>query len=168
MQIPFVLIFFALFFLAFILVYLGIILARHYRSNEQIKLLNSLQKNNTDLTFAKVKMKFSWSTGYKSYISFINYCDIYLADDYVVIMPFQTFPFKAFNEPILLTGSIVNLKSGLGFLKQYIPDKIIFKKVIKGEIEINYHEGNAKYVIRLQGLNTEEKQHLERIKEWHQ
>lgn len=161
-----ILLLFTAFILTWVLIILGIVLSKHYRGKEQIFLYNSLSKEKSDTVFSNVKMKFSWSNGYKSYISFVNYCDIYLADKYIVIMPFQTFPFKAYNEPVLLTGNIIDLKPDLCFIKQYTPDKITFKKVIKGEVEIVYHQNNEKYFITLKDLKAEEKQKLELIKEW--
>jgi len=111
-----------------------------------------------------IKMKFIWTSGMKQIFSSITNCDIYLSENYFTIIPFQTFPFKASHKPILLVKEKSSLKDSFHFLNIFSPDKIIFKEVIKDEIEIQYHEDGNKYQIRLKGLTSEDKNKLERIR----
>jgi hypothetical protein len=150
--------------LLFLLINYFVILFRHKKAIKQITLFKQ-KTNPDDLVMLDIKMKFIWTSGMKQYISFIKNCDIYLSDTYFIIIPFQTFPFKAYHKPILLTKEKSSLRSDFYFLNIFSPDKIIFKEVIKDEIEIQYHENHNKYQIRLKGLNTEDKNRLERIRD---
>jgi len=140
-----------------------IILVRHRKATDQITLFKQISSP-ADLVMTNIRMKFICTSGMKEYFSFITDCDIYLSENYCTVIPFQTFPFKAYHKPILLTKEKSSLKSIFYFLNIFSPDKIIFKEVIKDEIEIQYHENHNKYQIRLKGLTTEDKSKLERIR----
>ena len=140
-----------------------IILIRHRKATDQITLFKQTTSPN-DLVMANIKMKFIWISGMKEYISFITNCDIYLSETYFTIVPFQTFPFKAYHKPILLVKEKSSLKNNFHFLNIFSPDKIIFKEIIKDEIEIQYHENHNKYQIRLKELTAEDKNKLARIR----
>ena len=144
----------------FLLINYFIILVRHRQATNQITLYKQTISPN-DLVMTSIKMKFIWTSGMKEYISFITNCDIYLSKNYFTIIPFQTFPFKAYHKPILLAKEKSSLKNNFYFLNIFSPDKIIFKEVIKDEIEIQYHDNHNKYQIRLKGLNDEDKKKLE-------
>jgi len=140
-----------------------IILVRHRKATDQITLFKQNTSPN-DLVMTNVKMKFIWTSGMKTVHSFITNCDIYLSETYFTIVPFQTFPFKAYHKPILFVKEKSSLKNNFHFLNIFSPDKIIFKEVIKDEIEIQYYQNYNKYQIRLKGLTTEDKNKLERIR----
>jgi hypothetical protein len=140
-----------------------IILVRHRKATKQITLFKQTTSPD-DAVMTNIKMKFIWTSGMKQIFSSITNCDIYLSDNYFTIVPFQTFPFKAFHKPILLVKEKSSVKKSLHFLNIFSPDKIIFKEVIKDEIEIQYHEDRNKYLIRLKGLTTEDKNRLESIR----
>lgn len=140
-----------------------IILFRHRKALAEIGFVKQRTRPN-DYIITNIKMHYESGGSMKRYISFISKCDICLTDAYMAIMPFQTFPFKAYHRPIIFTKESDRVKRMYQFLQVCTPDKIIFKEAIKSEIEIHYHTYYNKYQVRLKGLTVEERANLEIIR----
>jgi len=119
--------------------------------------------------FQNIKLRYSETSGLKTYIYPNNRCDLYLFDNYLVIVRRQDFVFKVFFAPILLTSDIASTKNYFNYLDTYIPDRITFTPIAKGEVDIKLTDQVNKHYttnITLKGLSNEQTTLLEKIKTW--
>lgn len=119
--------------------------------------------------FQNIKLRYSETSGLKTYIYPNNRCDLYLFDNYLAIVRRQDFVFKVFFAPILLTSDIASTKNIFNYLDTYKPDRITFKQIVKGEVDINLTDrANKRYKtnITLKGLTDEQITQLEKTKNW--
>lgn len=119
--------------------------------------------------FQNIKLRYSETSGLKTYIYPNNRCDLYLFDNYLAIVRRQDFVFKVFFVPILLTSDIASTKNNFNYLETYKPDRITFKQIVKGEVDIKLtDQANKHYTknITLKGLTNEQTAQLEKIKNW--
>ncbi len=164
-----ILIFFAA-FSSFVLLGLYIYLS-FYNKRSQL-LVDNFMKQNTDvklLFFQDIKISYSETSGLKTYIFPNNYCDLYLFDNYLAIVRKQHFIFKVLFAPMVLSSNTHNTNSIFNHLKSYKPSQIIFKELIKGEIDIKLNDINNKHYtidITLKGLTNEQLTQLDIIKKW--
>ncbi len=78
-----------------------------------------------------------WETsGYRSYISPNNNCDLYLMEDSIVLVRRQVFIVTVHFRPIIITANVFDLTKEFQDLYVCRPSKIFFKEVILNEIEI--------------------------------
>jgi hypothetical protein len=128
------------------------------------------QANNLRPTvFQNIKLRYSESSGLKTYIYPSNLCDLYLFDNYLAIIRRQDFVFKVFFAPILITSDIATTKNIFNYLDTYKPDRITFKQIVKGEVDIKLTDMTYKHYvtdITLKGLTEEQTTQLEKIKNW--
>jgi hypothetical protein len=117
--------------------------------------------------FQNIKLRYSETSGLKTYIYPNNRCDLYLFDNYLTIVRRQDFVFKVFFAPILLTSDIASTKNNFNYLEAYKPDRITFKQIVKGEVDIKLTDRANKYYttnITLKGLTNEQTTLLENLK----
>jgi hypothetical protein len=143
-----------------------LITTRHKKSIRQIKLFNTIAAAGCSSIFKDVKMKLTCWGRSREYINIISNCDIYLSQHYFVIVPFQTFPFKAYHPPVLFVHPGESIDPQLSFLHQSVPVKISFKQVIKDEIEIRYTRQNINHQITLKALEPHQKKAMKIIQNW--
>jgi len=119
--------------------------------------------------FKNIKLRFWRTSGLKTYVYPNNCCDLYLFDNCLAIVRRQNFIFKVFFNPILLTSNTTTTKNIFNYLDTYHPNKIIFKQIIKGELDIKLTDllyNHYKIGITLKGLTNEQIDQLEKIKKW--
>ncbi len=119
--------------------------------------------------FQNIKLRYSETSGLKTYIYPNNRCDLYLFDNYLAVIRRQDFVFKVFFAPILLTSDIPTTKNIFSYLDTYKPDRITFKQIVKGEVDIKLTDQASKHYttnITLKGLTNEQTTQLEKIKNW--
>ncbi len=119
--------------------------------------------------FQNIKLRYSETSGLKTYIYPNNCCDLYLFDNYLAIVRRQDFVFKVFFAPVLLTSDIATTKNIFNYLDIYKPDQITVQQIVKGEIDIKLTDPTYKHYktdITLKGLTIEQTTQLEKIKNW--
>ena len=119
--------------------------------------------------FQNIKLRYSETSGLKTYIYPNNRCNLYLFDNYLAIVRRQDFVFKVFFAPILLTSDIASTKNNFNYLDTYKPDRITFKQIVKGEVDIKLTDQANKHCttnITIKGLSNEQTTQLEKIKNW--
>jgi len=119
--------------------------------------------------FQNIELRYSETSGLKTYIYPNNRCDLYLFDNYLAIVRRQDFVFRVFFAPVLLTSDIATTKNIFNYLDTYKPDRIIFKQIVKGEVDINLTHPKYKHCktdITFKGLSVEQTTQLEKIKNW--
>ena len=119
--------------------------------------------------FQNIKLRYSETSGLKTYIYPNNRCDLYLFDNYLAVVRRQDFVFKVFFAPILLTSDIESTKDNFNYLDTYKPDRITFNQIVKGEVDIKLTAPKHKHYktdITLKGLTKEQTTQLEKIKNW--
>ncbi len=119
--------------------------------------------------FQNIKLRYSETSGLKTYIYPNNRCDLYLFDNYLAVVRRQDFVFKVFFAPILLTSDIESTKKIYNYLDTYKPDKITFKQMVKEEVGIKLTDPTYKHYktdITLIVLTNEQITQLEKIKNW--
>lgn len=117
--------------------------------------------------FQNIKLRYSETSGLKTYIYPNNRCDLYLFDNYLAIVRRQDFVFKVFFAPILLTSDIATTKNTFNYLHTYKPHRITFKQIVKGEVDIKLTDFTSKHYttdITLKGLTNEQTTQLEKFK----
>ena len=90
-------------------------------------------------------------------------------DNFLAIVRRQDFVFKVFFAPVLLTSDIATTKNIFNYLDTYKPDRITFKQIVKGEVDIKLTDPKYKHYktdITLKGLTIEQTTQLEKIKNW--
>ena len=98
-----------------------------------------------------------------------NHCDLYLFDNYLVIVRRQNFIFRVFFAPVLITPDIEHTKIIFNYLKAYKPRQINFNQITKSEIDIkliDQSRKNARIDIILKELTEEQRNQLDKIKTW--
>ncbi len=153
------------FFLSVLLNLLPII-SNHYRSKEEINSFKALSRVNSNVFFENIRAKLRITTGNKEYLNLVNSCDIHLSENYIVFILFQTFPWKLYHYPVLFAEKI-EILNNIGVSHRYKPEKIVFKEVVKDEVEIIYKVMHQRRILRIKGLNQSQKQQLEKIKNWY-
>lgn len=119
--------------------------------------------------FQNIKLRYSETSGLKTYIYPNNRCDLYLFENYLSIVRRQDFVFKVFFAPVLLTSDISTTNNIFNYLDTYKPDRITFKQIEKGEVDIKLTDPKFKHYkteITLKGLTIEQTTQLEKIKNW--
>lgn len=119
--------------------------------------------------FQNIKLRYSETSGLKTYCYPNNRCDLYLFDNYLAIVRRQDFVFKVYFAPVLLTSDIATTKNIFNYLNTYKPDRITFKQIVKGEVDIKLTDPTYKHYrtdITLKGLTNEQTTQLEKIKNW--
>jgi hypothetical protein len=119
--------------------------------------------------FENIKLRYSETSGLKTYLYPNNSCDLYLFDNYLAIVRRQNFIFKVFFAPILLTSYKGTTENIFNYLVTYKPDQITLKQIVKEEIDIQLTEPTYKYFkiyIKLKGLTNEQISQLEKIINW--
>jgi hypothetical protein len=132
------------------------------------KFLLQAEKLSPDV-FKNIKMRHWATSGYRTYISPCSSCDLYLFDDYLVIVRTQNFIYRVHFAPIIITSYLMAEESMFSYLELNVPDQIIFKQVLKGEIEIrltDLHYKHYKTEITLKGLTDTQMDLLERMRNW--
>jgi hypothetical protein len=121
------------------------------------------------IVFKNIKLRYWTTNGSKTRIGPNNRCDLYLFDNCLAIVRSQHFIFKTFFAPVLLTSDIGITKNRFDNLKTYKPDRVIFKKIVKGQVDITLTDPVYKHYtidITLKGLTNEQIHQLEKIKNW--
>jgi hypothetical protein len=129
-----------------------------------------LKASKFDLTvFHNIPLR-SWTTnGSWTRIWPNSRCDLYLFDNCLAIVRRQNFIFRTFFAPVLITSDIGITKKRFNNLKTYKPDRIIFKQIIKGALDITLTDAVYKHYtieIMIKGLTNEQIHQLEKIKNW--
>jgi hypothetical protein len=119
--------------------------------------------------FQNIKLRYTETSGLKTYIYPNNRCDLYLFDNCIAIVRRQDFIFKLLFPPILLTYDVATTKNIFNYLGTYKPDRITINQIVKGEIDIKLTDPTYKHYktdITLKGLTIEQTTQLEKIKNW--
>jgi len=119
--------------------------------------------------FKNIKLRFWTISGLRTQISPNNYCDLYLFDNCLAIVRRQDFIFKIFFAPVLLISEIATTKIVFDCIDTYKPDRITFKQIVKGEVDIKLTDRiykNYTIDITLKELTNEQINQLEKIKNW--
>jgi hypothetical protein len=117
--------------------------------------------------FQNIKLRYTETSGLKTYIYPNNRCDLYLFDNCIAIVRRQDFIFKLLFPPILLTSDIAETKNIFTYLDTYKPEHFTCKQIVKGEVEIILNDPSYKYykiAITLKELTIEQTTHLENSK----
>ena len=120
------------------------------------------------IIFENIKLSYFETRGFKIRYYPKNVADLYLFDNALVIMRRQNFIFKVTYPPLILTADVKSKKNALNN-HAYKPYSIIFKQVLKGEVEIKIRKSEYKRCtidITFKGLNNDQLIKLEKIKEW--
>ncbi len=157
-------------FSSFVLLVLYIYLS-FYNKRSQLLIDNFLKQVShvKPIFFQHIKIRYSETSGLKTYIFPNNYCDLYLFDNYLAIVRKQHFIFKVLFAPMVLSSNTDTTNSSFNHLKSYKPSQIVFKEVLKGEIDIKINDINNKQYtidITLKGLTNEQLTQLDIIKNW--
>src|SRR5688572_25931381 len=109
--------------------------------------------------FQNIKIRYWTTSGLKTRISPNNRCDLYLFDNCLAIIRRQNFIFKTFFAPVLLTSDISMAKNIFNNLDTYKPDRVFFKQIVKGELDIKWTDPIYKHYtteITFKGLTNEQ------------
>ena len=154
------------------IVWLGIYIYLIFYNKRTIAITNKFieQANEFNPTvFQNINIRYWTIIGLKINVYPNSYCDIYLFDNCLAIVRRQNFIFNVFFAPILLTSDIAITKTIFNFLDTYKPDRIIFKQIVKGEIDIKLTDlvyKDNKIEMTLKGLTNEQASVLEKIKNY--
>ncbi len=140
-----------------------IIYSRHKKSIAEI---SRLIQQSFNYVQHDVDIKFYWSSGMKDYISFITNCDLYFHTDYFILVPYQSFPFKAYHRPITFHSRSNNEVRNPNLRKGLTLDKLELNKFNRKEIEIHYSKGPNKYRIKFKNLYKTTSENLEIMKNY--
>lgn len=119
--------------------------------------------------FENIRIRYWEHNGGRIWIFPNNRCDLYLFENCLAIVRRQNFIFKAFFPPLLITHDIVQTMDRFIYLNIYKPEKVIFKRNLNGEVDINLTDPTYKHFkidITLKGLTQEQTDRLEIIKNW--
>ncbi|WP_304066110.1 hypothetical protein [Pedobacter glucosidilyticus] len=126
-------------------------------------------KDLSPTVFQSIKLRYWTTSGLRKQIYPDNLCDLYLFENCLAIVRRQDFIFKVFFAPIILTSDILATKNMFDNLDTYKLDRITFKKIVKGEVDIKLTDSIYKHYtidITLKGLTSEQTNQLEKIKNW--
>jgi hypothetical protein len=125
-----------------------------------------LQANKFNPTvFHNIQVRYWTTSGSWTRIWPNSRCDLYLFDNCLSIVRSQNFIFKMFFAPVLLTSDIAITKKTFNNLKTYKPDHVIFKQIVKGELDIKLTDPIYKHytiIITFKGLTNEQIHQLEK------
>ena len=116
-----------------------------------------------------IKLRYWTTNGARTMISPNNHCDIYLFNNFLAIVRRQNFIFKVFFAPVLVTSDIPNTKNIFSYLTVYKPNRIIFNKVMKGQLDIKLIDPlyqHYKIDITFKQLTNEQLTQLDKLKDW--
>jgi hypothetical protein len=116
-----------------------------------------------------IPLRYSINNGPRTQLSPNNRCDLYLFDNCLAIVRTQNFVFKVFFAPVLITGDMATTPKIFCYLDSYMPSRILFKQIVKGEIDIKLTDPKYKHYIidiTFKGLTNEQTKQLETIKNW--
>ncbi len=169
MHIVIILTFFAIFIFIFLVwLYIFLIFYNKWTTSITNKFIEQANELNPTI-FQNIKIRYWTSRELKIIVYPNNHCDIYLFDNCLAIVRRQNFIFKVLFAPILLTSDILTTKIVFGSLDTYKPDRITFKQIVKGEIDIKLTglvDKQYKIDITFKGLTNEQTNELEKIKNW--
>jgi hypothetical protein len=120
-------------------------------------------------TFHSIKLRYSTTSGLRTEISPNNRCDLYLLDNCLAIVRRQDFIFKVFFAPVIISSDTATTKNMFDYLHIYKPDRITFKQIVKGEVDIKLTDPIYMHYtidLTLKGLTSEQTNQLEKIKTW--
>ncbi len=121
------------------------------------------------IVFQNIKIRYWTTSGLKTYVYPNNICDLYLFDNCLALIRKQNFIFKVLFRPILLTSDTTTTKKLFDYLDTYKPDNIIFKQIVKGEVDIKLTDLEYKHFkidMTIKGLTNAQLGQLEKIKNW--
>ena len=121
----------------------------------------------TKITYKDIKISHSITSGAKEYISIFNTADIYIFQDFIVILRVQNFILKYYFNPIIISQNPVNTKEQFRHLSIFKPDKIFFYRGNEFKIDTNdpnYKNRKIKY--QFKKLTDEQFEKLSRVKSW--
>jgi hypothetical protein len=94
------------------------------------------------------------------------YCNLYLFDDYLVVIPRQDSIFKFIYAPVLITSDVANAKMTFGYLETFKLKNIIFNQFTKGEVDIKLPDPTHNISMTLKNLTESQISQLDKIKNW--
>lgn len=154
--------------LIFLSSFILILLLSLYTNNKQARVKRDqfLSKVNelAPIVFQNVKIRYWTTNGLKTYVSLNNFCDLYLFNDFLSIVRRQNLIIHA---PILLSSGISATEKEFDYLEAYKIDRISFKQVLKGEVDIKLSSrANKQYTVdlTLKGLSRDQIVSLKRLK----
>ena len=121
------------------------------------------------IVLREVNLQFWETSGYRSFISPNNECDIYLLEDSIALIRRQVFIVTVHFRPIIITTNVADLTKEFRDLYVCRPIKIFFKETITDEIEIIIPSSISRYYrvqITLKRLTEEQKKCLNYIRDW--
>lgn len=130
------------------------------RFTEHISTINPIM-------YRDIKARYSEFNGdYMEIVFYGSSCDIYLFENYIVVVRRYKSLFRRHIEPIILTYSEKDAYKAFPYLNIFRPEKLLFKQIIKGEVEFRFTDFKRKYYrmeLTLKALNPEQKAQLERV-----
>ena len=118
---------------------------------------------------SNIKLRYWTTNGTRIMISPNNHCDIYLFHDFLAIVRRQSFIFRVFFAPVLITTDITNTKNFFSYLAVYKADRINFNHVMKNQIDIKLKDPIYKHYkidLTFKGLTRGQLIQLAEIKNW--
>lgn len=155
-----------------LLIFIILIIYSKIHNNSSLTATNNfLEKirNEKFTILRQVKLQFWETSGYRSYLSPNNDCDLYLLNNSIVLVRRQNFLVTVHFRPIIITPHVLDLTKEFHGLYVCKPSRIFFKEVIKNEIEIIIPSSIGKHYrveITLKQLTTEQIKSLNYIKDW--
>jgi hypothetical protein len=119
--------------------------------------------------FQHIELRYTESSDLKTYIYPINRCDLYVFDNYLVMVRRLDFGFNVFYAPIMLITDIETTNNIFNGLETYKPDQTTFKQLVKGEVDISLINPIYKHYtidISFKELTNEQITVLEKFKCW--
>jgi hypothetical protein len=109
-------------------------------------------------------------SGYKLYTSINNSCDLYINENYIVIIRRQNLWFVFYFLPMVISNEVkaITINGDKKFVANK-PDKILIREYKSGEVIIylsdsTYNQRKIELILR--GLTIEQLSYLEIIKSW--
>lgn len=159
-------IFFSKFLIVLLILYLLYCLFRNLAIKPQIKRFLEDSNSRNPVVIYDIKLSYWIKSGYKYYVSIRNYCDIYIFDNFFVIVRKQKIIFDLLFPPMLFVKSFQRVTSGFEYINHFEPEIIKFSKVVKGQIEIKIIDPvyeHRKIEIIIKGLTNEQMEKVEKV-----
>jgi hypothetical protein len=158
------------FFIAFVLIAIFVFVFFYNKRAKAILDKFTLQSYSLNpIIFEDIKLRYWTHNGGQMTVYPNNRCDLFLFENCLAIVRRQDFIYKVFFPPFLLTSDIAITKDAFNYLDIYKPEKVLFKQMIKGEVDIKLVDPIYKHYkidITLKGLTYEQISQLDKIKSW--
>lgn len=132
-------------------------------------ILKKFKKQSNDLkpmVLENVKLNYE---DYRNKAASNSYGDLYMFEEFLVILRRQRFIFKIIYLPILITSNVIKAKNVFDYLQVYKLVGVNFNHIVKGQIEIKLLDStkSAENVdLVFKRLTEEQMKEIAKIKNW--